>query len=155
MAPARRTGPAAHRGHPRPGGDARDPGDFAGWCAVPCLADRLAGVVEQARWMNAQTAPQTPGDDHTNGCRPDPVRAGCPVECLAFVLSAKAFNPLHRAYLASCGPPRTVGDVALPCQRGLLPEIRGLGPRRIGEIEMCLVLAGLVTGQPTGHRHQL
>ena len=105
--------------------------------------------------MNAQTTPQTPGDDHTNGCHADPVRADCPVEYLASLLSAKAFNPLHRAYLAPGGPPRTVGDVARLHQQGLLPEIRGLGPRRIGEIEICLILAGLVTGQPTGHRHQL
>lgn len=96
-----------------------------------------------------------PGDDHISNCRADPVRADCPVSCLAAFLSAKAFIPLHRAYLASYEPPRTVGDVAQLLQQGKLAEIRGLGLRRIGEIELCLTLAGLLTGQPTGHQHAL
>ncbi len=77
------------------------------------------------------------------------------MSCLRSVLSAKAFEPLRRAYVASSEPPRTVGDVVQLHQQGRLSEIRGLGPRRIGEIEICLVMAGLFTGQPTGHRHAL
>jgi len=105
--------------------------------------------------MNGQKTPEMPGDDHASGCDADPVRADCPVGCLRAVLSAGAFIPLRGAYMASFEPPRTAGDVAQLCHQGMLTEIRGLGPRRIGEIEMCLVLAGLLTGQPGGHRHAL
>jgi len=48
-----------------------------------------------------------------------------------------------------------VREVVRLHQQGKLSEIRDLGPRRIGEIEMCLVLAGLVTDQPSPHRHAL
>lgn len=105
--------------------------------------------------MNGHKSPHASGDDHARGCDTDPVQADCPVGCLAAVLSAKAFAPLRRAYMAPYEPPRTVGDVVQLLQQGRLAEIRGLGPRRIGEIEMCLVLAGLFTGQPSGHRHEL
>lgn len=92
-------------------------------------------------------------DDHLSGCHAGPLKADCPVACLRGVLSASAFVPLSRAYMASYEPPRTVGEVARLCQQGKLSEIRGLGPRRIGEIELCLIVAGLVSGQPSG-RHQ-
>jgi hypothetical protein len=98
---------------------------------------------------------EIPADDHTSNCWADPVRADCPVGCLAAFLSAKAFIPLHRAYWASYEPPRTVGDVAQLLQEGKLAQIRGLGPRRIGEIQLCLTLAGLLTCRPAGHRHAL
>jgi len=99
--------------------------------------------------------PELPRGDHARNCRADPVRADCPVDCLAAFLSAKTFVPLRRACLALDGPPRTVRDVMALLEQGRLGEIRGLGPRRIGEIEICLVYAGLVTGQPGRHRHEL
>ncbi|HEY5987465.1 MAG TPA: hypothetical protein VIV12_13990 [Streptosporangiaceae bacterium] len=55
--------------------------------------------------------------------------------------------------MASFEPPRTVGDVVRLHQHGKLSEIRGLGPRRIGEIELCLLLAGLITSRPGQDRH--
>jgi hypothetical protein len=83
-----------------------------------------------------------------------PVTAGCPVECLLTVLSLYSFNPLARADGAPFGEPCTVGEVVALYARRRLSEIRGLGPRRISEIEAALVLAGLdLTGQrerPTG-----
>ena len=94
-------------------------------------------------------------DEHTSGCPAGPVRAECPVQCLRGVLSGSAFIPLSRAYMASFEPPRTVGEVVRLHQQGKLSEIRGLGPRRIGEIELCLILAGLVTGQPSRRRYAL
>lgn len=72
-----------------------------------------------------------------------PVIPDCPVECLLTVLSLRAFNPLTRAYDAPFDPPRTIGDVLDLCARRQLREIRGLGPRRILEIEAGLVFAGL------------
>ena len=90
-------------------------------------------------------------DAHMSGCHAEPVKADCPVACLRGVLSAKAFIPLRRASMASYEPPRTVGEVAQLHQQGKLSEVRGLGPRRIGEIELCLILAGLVSGQAHGH----
>lgn len=73
----------------------------------------------------------------------------CPIDCLKAVLSGKAFNPLARAYQAPFDPPRTVGDVVELYQRSRLGNIVGLGPRRIGQIELALVLAGLAGGH--GH----
>lgn len=67
----------------------------------------------------------------------------CPVACLLTVLSRKAWNPLTRASSAPCDSPETVGDVLDMRARHQLGDILGLGPRRIGEIEAALVLAGL------------
>jgi len=54
-----------------------------------------------------------------------------------------SFNPLARAYDAPFDPPRTVGDVMDLYDRRMLRQIRGLGPRKISEIEATLVFAGL------------
>jgi len=75
-----------------------------------------------------------------------PVTPDCPVECLLTVLSLKSFNPLARAYDAPFDEPRTVGDVMGLYTRRQLREIRGIGPRRVSEIEAALVLAGLNLG---------
>ena len=72
------------------------------------------------------------------------VGPGCPVDCLRTVLSWHSFNPLARASGALFDPPRTVGDVIRLYADGQLREIRGLGRRRISEIEAALVFAGLV-----------
>ncbi len=72
-----------------------------------------------------------------------PVTPGCPVQCLLTVLSVTSFNPLARADDAPFGEPRTVGDVLGLYARGQLRKIRGIGPGRISEIEVALVLAGL------------
>jgi len=72
-----------------------------------------------------------------------PVTPDCPVECLLTVLSLNSFNPLTRAYDAPFAEPRTVGDVMDLYTRHQLRKIRGLGPRRVSEIEAALVLAGL------------
>jgi hypothetical protein len=72
-----------------------------------------------------------------------PVTPECPVECLLTVLSLNSFNPLSRAYDAPFDEPRTVADVMDLCARRELRKIRGVGPRRVSEIEAALVLAGL------------
>jgi hypothetical protein len=72
-----------------------------------------------------------------------PVTPDCPVECLLTVLSLKTFNPLTRAYDAPSDEPRTVGDVMELYTRRQLRKIRGIGSRRVSEIEAALVLAGL------------
>lgn len=72
-----------------------------------------------------------------------PVTRDCPVECLLTVLSMNSFNPLTRADSAPFAEPRTVGDVVDLYTRSQLRKIRGLGPRRVSEIEAALVLAGL------------
>jgi hypothetical protein len=90
---------------------------------------------------------------HKSQGHADSVTADCPVRCLRAVVSAHAFEPLRLACLSWSDTPRTVGDVMRLHQQGRLSEIRNLGPRRIGEIEICLILAGLLTGQPTGHGH--
>lgn len=72
-----------------------------------------------------------------------PVAPDCPVECLLTVLSMNSFNPLTRADGAPFAEPRIVGDVVDLCTRRQLRKIRGLGPRRVSEIEAALVLAGL------------
>jgi hypothetical protein len=92
-------------------------------------------------------------DEHMTGCQTGPIKADCPFECLRGVLSTHAYLSLKRAPMATFEPPRTVGEVALLCQQGKLSEIRGLGPRRIGEIQLCLIVAGLISGEPR-KRHQ-
>ena len=72
-----------------------------------------------------------------------PVTRDCPVECLLTVLSRNSFNLLTRAYDAPFAEPRTVGDVVDLYTRRQLRKIRGIGPRRVSEIEAALVLAGL------------
>jgi hypothetical protein len=72
-----------------------------------------------------------------------PVTRDCPVECLLTVLSFRSFNPLARAYDAPFAEPRTVADVMDLYTRRQLRKIRGIGPRRVSEIEAALVLAGL------------
>jgi hypothetical protein len=72
-----------------------------------------------------------------------PVAPDCPVECLLTVLSFHSFNRLARAYDAPFDEPRTVGDVVDLYTRRQLRKIRGIGPRRVSEIEAALVLAGL------------
>ena len=72
-----------------------------------------------------------------------PVTPECPVECLLTVLSLNSFNPLTRAYDAPFEEPHTVGDVMDLYTRRQLRKIRGVGPRRVSEIEAALVLAGL------------
>ena len=72
-----------------------------------------------------------------------PVTPDCPVECLLTVLSMHSFNPLTRADNAPFAEPRTVGDVVDLYARRQLRKIRGIGPRRVSEIEAALVLAGL------------
>jgi hypothetical protein len=61
------------------------------------------------------------------------------------VLSLIAVNTVARAYGAPFESPETVADVVDLYQQGLLGKIWGLGPRRIGEIEIGLIFAG-VTG---------
>jgi len=91
----------------------------------------------------------TPGQVPHHG----PIGPACPVDCLQTVLSRMTLHPLARAYDAPFGPPRTVGDVAELHADGRLQEIRGLGKRRISEIEAALVLAGVdITGAPSHSR---
>jgi len=99
----------------------------------------LLRPIEARGWGMAErllTAPRGKVPHH------GPVTPECPVECLLTVLSLNSFNPLTRAYDAPFGEPRTVGDVMDLYTRRQLRKIRGVGPRRISEIEAALVLAG-------------
>lgn len=88
--------------------------------------------------------PVTPGpgscDQRGDGHR---LTAGCPLECLATFLSARAYNPLRRELPGLLQRPPTVADVARMCQRRQLRYVPGLGPHRINEIELTLLLADL------------
>ena len=64
-------------------------------------------------------------------------------------MSLNSFNPLTRAYDAPFAGPRTVGDVMDLHAGQQLRKIRGVGPRRVSEIEAAL--AGL---DLTRHSHQ-
>ncbi|ACY95910.1 hypothetical protein Tcur_0306 [Thermomonospora curvata DSM 43183] len=74
-----------------------------------------------------------------------PVTRECPLVCLG--LSRHAANPL-RFHLGSRA---TVGQVLRLWENDELQRVRGLGPRRIGEITTALVAAGFVL-TPHGHR---
>ncbi len=82
---------------------------------------------------------------HVGRCCAHTITRECPVDCLRYVLSRVAFNTLARAYDAPFDPPKTVGDVVELYLRQRLDEICGLGSRRIGEIEVSLVYAGLIS----------
>ncbi|MEU4410229.1 hypothetical protein AB0F88_37475 [Streptosporangium sp. NPDC023963] len=74
---------------------------------------------------------------------PHAITPACSIECLKPVLSARAYNPLTQAGGAPFDRPDTVADVIMLLRTGQLDQIWGLGPRRIGEIEVALVFAGL------------
>jgi AraC-like DNA-binding protein len=88
--------------------------------------------------MAEQAAAGGPAADPHHG----PIKQDCPVECLQAVLSQAPYRALARAQDTYLPPPRTVGDVIRLYVRRDLRGIRGLGPRRISEIETALVLAG-------------
>jgi hypothetical protein len=72
--------------------------------------------------------------------------AGCPIDCLQAVLGTATFHALARAERAPFDPPATVGQVLELLRAGRLGLAGDLGPRRLGEIQAGLVLAGLVVG---------
>lgn len=66
----------------------------------------------------------------------------CPLDCLRAVLCTATFHVLARAEGASFEPPATVSQVVDLWRDGRLGLIAGLGKRRLGEIEIALVVAG-------------
>jgi AraC-like DNA-binding protein len=75
-------------------------------------------------------------------CHHGPLRQDCPVECLQAILSQAPYRALTRAQGAPFPLPLTVADVIRLYVCRDLRGIRGLGPRRISEIETALVLVG-------------
>jgi hypothetical protein len=73
----------------------------------------------------------------------------CPVDCLRVVLGTATFHALMRAEWASFTRPATVGQVLDLWRAGRLGLGAGLGPRRLGEIEAGLVLAGFALTDDT------
>jgi hypothetical protein len=73
----------------------------------------------------------------------------CPIDCLRVVLGTATFNALARAECASFSPPAMVGQVLDLWRAGQLGLAAGLGPRRLGEIEAGLVLAGFALTDDT------
>lgn len=73
----------------------------------------------------------------------------CPIDCLAVVLSTATFHALARAHSAPFDPPTTVGQVLELRRASRLRLVGGLGRRRLGEIDVALVMAGFALGGPT------
>jgi hypothetical protein len=85
------------------------------------------------------------------GCCSHVLTGACPVDCLrAAVLCTATFHVLARAEGAPFDPPATVQQVVELWRAGRLGLVRGLGHRRLGEIDAALVVAGfaLRTGGP-------
>jgi hypothetical protein len=82
-------------------------------------------------------------------CCPHVFTPACPIDCLKAVLSMATFNTLARAERDPFGPPATIGQVIELLRQKRLGHAAGLGPRRLGEIQAGLVLAGLVIGDVT------
>ena len=76
------------------------------------------------------------------GCCRHVFTGACPVDCLRMVLGTATFHALARAEGAPFGPPATAGQVLELWRAGRLGLAAGLGPRRLGEIQAGLVLAG-------------
>lgn len=66
----------------------------------------------------------------------------CPIDCLRVVLGTATFHALARAERAPFARPATAGQVLDLWRARRLGLAAGLGPRRLGEIEAGLVLAG-------------
>ncbi len=66
----------------------------------------------------------------------------CPIDCLQAVLSMATFNTPTRTEGAPFDPPPNIGQVIALLQHKRLSHAAGLGPRRLGEIQAGLVLAG-------------
>jgi hypothetical protein len=79
----------------------------------------------------------------TTGKDDHPLAAGCPLACLAGLLSRPALNRV----LAGARQPKasTIADLAGLHQARALGEIPGIGPGRTAEIEALLHAAGLIT----------
>jgi hypothetical protein len=75
--------------------------------------------------------------------------SACPIDCLQVVLGTATFHALARAERAPFGPPATVGQVLEHLRAGRLGQAAGLGPRRLGEIQAGLVMAGLALSDVT------
>jgi hypothetical protein len=80
------------------------------------------------------------------------ITPACPIECLKPLLSTRAYNPLTQIRRPSYDRPATVADVITLWRTHQLNQLWGLGSRRIGEIEVALVFAGLARdhGYPAG-----
>lgn len=76
------------------------------------------------------------------GCCSHVLTGACLVDCLMTVLCKATFHPLARAEGAPFEPPATVGQVVDLWRAGRLRLIAGLGKRRLGEIDVALVVAG-------------
>lgn len=76
------------------------------------------------------------------GCCSHVLTGACPVDCLMTVLCKATFNVLARAEDAPFEPPATVDQVVDLWRAGRLGLISGLGKRRLGEIDVALVVAG-------------
>lgn len=84
-----------------------------------------------------------PGDDSEHGDG-HLLTATCPLACMAGHLSLQAFDPLRHDLPYLLGRPPTISDVTAWYLHRHLRHIRNLGPRRIGEIGLVLILAGLI-----------
>jgi hypothetical protein len=120
------------------------------WAGDPCLA--AVGEAEAMLGWFAR-ADHLPAE-----CCCHVFTPACPVDCLSAVLSTAAFHALARAECAPFDPPTTVGQVLDLWRAGRLGQAAGLGPRRLGEIEAALVVAGLALrgpGPSGGKNHDL
>ena len=103
------------------------------WClGVRTVGDLLNLMVEAGRVSGLHAVAGGVDGVHEH----ERVTVTCPIECLG--LSAHAANPLHSAL----GWSATVGDVLGMLASGELAKVRGLGPRRVGEVRTALVAAG-------------
>jgi hypothetical protein len=89
------------------------------------------------------------GDHPPPDCCRHVFSSACPVDCLRVVLGTAAFHALARADRAPFGPPATAGQVVELFRTGQLGLAFGLGPRRLGETQAALVLAGFAVSDVT------
>lgn len=98
--------------------------------------------------MDAPMLREEPASGHPSArCCRHVFSPACPVDCLEVVLSTATFHTLARAERAPFDPPATVGQVLELLRAGRLGQVFGLGPRRLGEIQAGIVLAGLALSE--------
>ncbi|WUH99659.1 hypothetical protein OHR68_40280 [Spirillospora sp. NBC_00431] len=75
------------------------------------------------------------------------VMVTCPVGCLGLSVHVREVLRRDRMVVRTVGV-RTVGELLALLESDALGAVRGMGPRRVGEVRTALIAAGFVVKRP-------